>query len=385
MRILHVIPFFTPEMGGSATVAYQMARHLGERGHDVTVVASDYGAGKSAFPPGPFEVVLLPVIARWGFYLTPGLSRWASRNLDRFDVIHMHTVRTYQNAVVSRLAARRGIPYVLSAHGTLPVMVQRQSAKRAYDLLAGRRLLAGASRLVAVSEVEAEQYRAAGIEDERIRVVYNGLDLDEFAHLPPRGAFRGTIGLSASAPVVLFLGRIHRIKGVDHLIAAFAKLRGALPQAHLVIAGPDGGDLASLQALAARLGLGAEVQFPGPLYGADKLAALVDADVVAAPSAYEIFGLVPFEALMCGTPVVVTEGSASHQLLAQAGAGFAAPHGDNDALAAAMLEVVADPTEAKRRVAEGQVHVRARLDWRTVSADLQGIYGEMPGPGIAAP
>lgn len=378
MRILHVIPFFTPEMGGSATVAYQMARHLGERGHDVTVVASDYGAGQSAFPPGPFEVVLLPVIARWGFYLTPGLPRWASRNLDRFDVIHMHTVRTYQNAVVSRLAARRGIPYVLSAHGTLPVIVQRQAAKRAYDLLAGRRLLAGASKLVAVSEVEAEQYRAAGIDEARIRVVYNGLDLDEFAHLPPRGEFRRKHpSLDRESKIVLYLGRLHRRKGIDHLMEAFAGLREQVDRAALVISGPDDGELAALQALSARLGLREHVIFTGPLYGQEKLAALVDADVLASPAVHEIFGLVPFEALMCGTPVIVTDDCGSGQLIQEAGAGYLVPFGDIAALKEELLRVLTNREDALRKVEAGQRFIAKRMSWEESVTGIEQLYDEL--------
>jgi glycosyltransferase involved in cell wall biosynthesis len=282
------------------------------------------------------------------------------------------------------MARRLGIPYLMSAHGSLPLLVERKAAKRVFDTLLGTRLVRGAHRMIAVSELEVEQYLAAGINKERISLVHNGLDLSEFADLPPRGRFRQHLDLPDDAALVLFLGRLHPIKGVDHLIAAFAKLQGALKNAHLVIAGPDDGDLARLKGIVKEADLVQSVSFPGGLYGVAKLAAMVDADLVVAPSQYEIFGLVPFEALMCGAPVVVTAGSASGQLLEQAGAGCVAPYGDVETLADAMLEALANPTEARRRVASGQAFVWARLQWGNIARELETLYAAEMAPPAAA-
>lgn len=375
MRILHVIPFFTPDKGGSAQVAYQMARHLGERGHSVTVVASDHGAQNTRFPTGPFEVVLLPAtIARFGFYVTAALPGWISRNISRFDVIHMHEMRTFQNAVVARVAVRQQVPYVLSPHGTLPVFFQRQAAKQAYDLLAGRAVLAAAKRLIAVSPAEEQQFVDHGVAPARITLIYNGLDLAEFSDLPARGVFRQKWAIPPDARLVLYLGRIHRIKGLDHLIAAFARLRVALPDAVLVVAGPDDGDLARLKEMAQDMGLAENLHFTGGLYNTDKLAAMVDADVFAAPSQYEIFGLAPFEALMCGSPVVVTAGSAAGQLLQQIGAGYLTPFGDADALAQVLVDALTDTAQSRQMVQTGQVFARERLGWPGIAQELEQLY-----------
>jgi len=376
MRILQVIPFFTPEMGGSAQVAYQIARHLGKRGHEVTVLASDYGSGNSRFEQDHFRAALLPcAVSRWGFYITPGLPEWLRTHVAGFDVVHMHTVRTFQNAVVRHFAVRHEIPYVLSAHGTLPVIVQRKLAKKAYDLLFGRALLASASRLIAVSPVEAEQYRQAGIEEERISVIYNGLDLEEFAHLPARGTFRSRFReLDGEMKVVLFLGRLHRRKGVNTLIEAFARLETEMDNSVLLIAGPDDGELAHLQALANRLRLHERVWFVGPLYGEDRLAALVDADVLASPAVHEIFGLAPFEALMCGTPVIVADDCGSGELIREAQAGYLVSYRDVDGLAAALLRALQQREEARQMVIAGQAFVDHYLDWSTIATQLEVMY-----------
>lgn len=378
MRVLQVLPYFSPRMGGVARVVYHIARYLGKEGHDVTVVAGDYKYKEEGFPKSNFRLVLLrSVVSRWGFYFTPSLIAWAREHTAGFDVIHMHEVRTFQNVIMRHFAVRHSIPYVLSAHGTLPIIVQRKLAKRAYDLLFGRALLTSASRLVAVSPVEVEQYRQAGVDGKRVRVIYNGLDLEEFCHLPPRGTFRRRLGIAERTKVVLFLGRLHKIKGINYLIEAFARLQIKASSPVLIIAGPNDGELPHLQALSGRLRLGERVWFVGPLYGEDKLAALVDADVLASPAVYEIFGLVPFEALMCGTPVVVTDDCGSGQLIGEAQAGYLVPYGNVEALAETLLRALTNREEAMRKVEAGQAYIRERLDWDVIVRDLERVYAEV--------
>jgi glycosyltransferase involved in cell wall biosynthesis len=266
---------------------------------------------------------------------------------------------------------------VLSAHGSLPRLVERKTAKRFFDRLFGKRLIRHAARLIAVSPAEMEQYRRAQIAPAKTALVLNGLDLEEFEDLPPAGTFRHRHGIPPEAPLVLALGRVHRIKGLDHLIGTLARVRQDCRETMLVIAGPDDGDLGRLRDMAAGLDLQDDVGFPGSLYGRDRLAALVDADVVVAPAPYEIFGLVPFEALMCGTPVIVGEGSGSSELIRKAGAGYLVPFGDSAALEEALLQVVAHPADSHVLVRRGQAFVRQELDWNRTAARLEGIYAQM--------
>jgi glycosyltransferase involved in cell wall biosynthesis len=388
MRILQVIEFFTPRMGGSAQVAYQTARHLARRGHAVTVWSSDYGRDGALFPAAGFELLTFPCRwARWGFYLTPALVGWARRHLRQFDVVHLHNVRTFQNLVVGGLAHRYGVPYVLSAHGSLPVIVERKLPKRVYDLLIGRRLLAGASRLIGVSPFEVQQYAAFGVEADRVDVVCNGLELDEFSDLPARGTLRQKLDIPDQTRVILYLGRLHRRKGIDHLIQVFARIPQDDFDTLLMIAGPDDGEWDALQALVEQLKVEERVIFTGPLYGVDKLAAYVDADLLASPAVHEVFGLVPFEALMCGTPVVVSDDGGSGQLIAAARAGFLAPYGDQAALATALHRVLNNCPEAQAQVRAGQAFVRRYLDWKAIAGELEALYTSLHcyrAPGATA-
>jgi glycosyltransferase involved in cell wall biosynthesis len=221
------------------------------------------------------------------------------------------------------------------------------------------------------------QYLAAGIKRERMRFIPNGLDVDEFVGLPTGGTFRGKIGLvEPETKILLFLGRLHRIKGVRYLLEAFAHLTGEGKRSCLIIVGPDGGEQSSLESLAVQLGIGGRTIFPGPLYGREKLAALVDADVVVYAPKYEIFGLVPFEACLCGTPVVASEVGGLGEFIRESGGGYLVPFGDSQALAMEISRALEQPNEAARMVEAGQAFIRERLDWKVIVPELEAVYGE---------
>lgn len=380
MRILQVSPFFSPQMGGSARVVFQISKHLANRGHEVLVVSGNFGVKNSQFcTNGEFEQVLLPsVISKWGFYLTPGLIVWVKNNIGFFDIVHLHEMRTFQNIIVKQFSTNKGIPYVLSAHGTFPIIGQRKSAKRVYDCLFGRSILSHANRLIAVSEAELQEFRSIPFSGDRIRLVYNGLDLSEYSHLPKQGIFRNKLSIrDAKIKVILYTGRLHRQKGLIHLITAFSELRSRGKEYVLVIVGPDGGELAHMQNVIARLRVEDSVLIVGPLYGTNKLAAMADADVLAYPAYHEIFGLVPFEALMCGTPVVVCEGCGMGQLIGQAGAGYLVPFGDTTALASALEKAIDHRDEALDKVYKGQTFIQERLDLNRIIFQLENLYFEV--------
>jgi len=206
-------------------------------------------------------------------------------------------------------------------------------------------------------------------------VIYNGLDLDEFDTLAPHGTFRKSIqGLEEKSKVILYMGRLHRRKGINFLIEAFAQLTNDPIKSQLVIIGPDEGELSRLQALTQRLGLQDRVRFVGPRYGSIRLSALEDADVLAYPAEHEIFGLVPFEALLCGTPVITADDCGQGQIIRAAGAGYLVPYGNVNALTEALSHVLLHPEEANQKVELGQRFIRERMNWKNIVIELENLY-----------
>jgi glycosyltransferase involved in cell wall biosynthesis len=376
MRILEVAPYYSPKLGGPPQVVYQISKSLVKKGHKVTMIAGDFGFHEARFPENGAIRIIIPSISRWGFYFTPELITWCRKNIGEFDIIHVHEVRTFQNIILHWFAVKKRIPYVLSAHGTLPVIVQRKLVKQLFDFVIGKYLLKDAKRLIAVSPVEEDQYLKCGIDIEHIRMIYNGLDLDEFSHLPLRGEFRKRLGIEDVTKIILFLGRLHRVKGIDILVHAYSLIADNISSSLLVIAGPDDGELIKLQDLVEKEGLNDRVRFVGPLYDEEKLSTYVDANVVVLPGEYEIFGLVPFEALMCGVPVIVTCDSGLGQIIKSAQAGYIVPYGDVEALAQVLYHIFTNGEEAKQKIAAGQQFIRDNLDWNKITSKLISLYQE---------
>ena len=107
--------------------------------------------------------------------------------------------------------------------------------------------------------------------------------------------------------ILLFLGRLNKIKGLDTLVIAFKQVIEESKNVILVIAGPDDGYLDSLKNLVCSLKISDNVLLVGPLYGDDKLAAYVDADVYVLPSTYETFPVTILEAYACSKPVIASK------------------------------------------------------------------------------
>jgi len=296
----------------------------------------------------------------------------AMKELAGFDVIHFHEYRTVQNALIHRFAQRYGIPYVLQAHGSLLRRVTKQKLKRIYDELWGYRLLRDATKVIALTIAEAEQYRSMGLAEDKVEVVPNGIDLSEFANLPERGRFRAQWGFGDNQKVVLYLGRLHKTKGLDLLAEAFADLSKLLDDVKLVIAGPDDGNLPALKGLIKELKMEEKVLLTGPLYGRDKLEAYVDADVHVSPRAWEPFGLTLIEACACGTPVICCAGCGIADVI-DGQVGLAVPY-DRDQLSNAILRMLRDEQMRREFGNKGKLLAHERFDWAKIADQVERIY-----------
>jgi len=377
VRILQLTPFFSPVHGGSAEIPYQLSKELAERGHEVTIYTSDYKLSQDYISSIPrVEVHSFKTWSSFAnLYVTPGIINRSKEETKHFDIIHMHNYRTFQNMVVAHYARKYGIPYVLQAHGSATTFFQKGWLKKTFDKLWGYRILRDAAKIIAVTPIEAEQCKSMGVSEDKIEIVPNGIDLAEFEDLPQRGEFRRKYGLGAEQKIILYLARIHKIKGPDLLAKAFAGLSKKLDYAKLVIVGPDDGYLASLKKLIVELEIGDKVLFTGPLYGKEKLRAYVDADVYVLPSSYEIFGITVLEACACGTPVIVTDRCGIADVI-DGQAGLVVSY-DKDELSNAIRRVLSDDKIRLQFGEKGKLLVREKFNWEKITAQVESVYRDI--------
>lgn len=126
------------------------------------------------------------------------------------------------------------------------------------------------------------QYKQLGVSENKIVVISNGIDIESFKNLPEHRQFKKKYHIREKY-IILFLGRVHKIKGIDFLIKSFSKLVKEIDDVALVIAGPDDGYGRKAKTLTKNLGLHDKVRFTGRINGKDKLSAYVDADVLIYP------------------------------------------------------------------------------------------------------
>jgi len=310
-------------------------------------------------------------------FLPLGLNTYLSESAGRFDVAHLHACRNVPGAIAAYHLHRAGVPYVLAPNGTAPRLERRQLAKRVFDVVMGQRILQRATRVLAVSGAEQRQLHTLGVDPGVIRLVPNPVDLDEFTSPIARGRFRARFGLpdAASAHLVMFLGKLTPRKRVDVLIRAFAQLDR--PDARLAIAGNDMGAGTGSHALVRELGLQSRTIFTGLLRGRERLEALADADVLVYPSQDEIFGLVPLEAILSGTPVIVADDSGCGEIVSRTGGGQVVPEGDVNALARAIAAILDAPSPWRAATLPAAGFIRAAFGDDVVCAQLEQLYIDM--------
>jgi glycosyltransferase involved in cell wall biosynthesis len=386
LRIVHVTPYYDQAWayGGIPRLTTTMTRALVERGHQVTVCTTDVrdahtrastlAANRHGVDIRMFPNVSNALAYHLQFFTPRGLRRFMRQSAAGFDIGHIHACHNLPGVIAANELSRAGVPYVVSPNGTALPIERRIVAKHVFAWTAGRALLPGAARVIAVSGAEVKQLRAIGIAHSSIVTIPNPIDESEFDRGPNGTAFRSRMRLK-NAPIVLFLGKLTPRKGVEDLVRAFAAI--ARSDARLVVAGNDMGSGTNVSALIDRLGLATRIIRAGLLTGTDRLDAMAAANVVVYPSRDEIFGLVPIEALLCGTPVVVCNDSGCGEVIATTGGGLMVPPGDIPILSAAIETILADQERWRSRVATAALVARQRYSSHVVSDQLQSLYHDV--------
>lgn len=384
MQIGLVTQFLTPKGGGAARSTYNLALSLKSRGHHVTVFTSDWGMKEARFEQ---EKSLEMVVSRckvdaFGFLYTPGMKKELEAHSRVVDLLDFNNFRTYQNVVASRFAARHGVPYVVRARGSMP-LIGKAYLKRMFDQVYGDKILGGSSKVIALTNDESNQYRDFGIPPQKISIIPNGVDLSSYTDQPPRGTFRSAHGIAQGEKMVLYLGRIHKIKGIDTLLKSWALLhRGnGHPNAGLVIAGPDDGYLKNAVSLTKQLQIESGVMFCGPLGEVDKLAALVDADMIINPSYYETFPNTVLEAFACSRPVIASRVLSMNELVREGETGLLVEPGDPAGLAKAIASLFESPDLGEALGKSGRRLVEEEYNMELITTKVERLYGSILGVG----
>lgn len=322
MKVLSFVEGANPRKGGLGLVGVPMiAKSLADQGHQgVLVIGGRVNPGREAFVKpdvatttkarsgqGTFGIMTFRAWSRWAF--APAMLWRLCRYARNADFIILHSLYSFPVLAGYLLARLYRKPYGLWPHGVL-APVQRQISvrkKKVYNWLVAKSILSNASVLFYSALGERNETYDLHLRKPSV-IIPHGMDIQEFANLPPRGEFRSRYLSGHSGPLLLFLSRLNPKKGLDILVRAFALVVEKMASVRLAIVGSsDPPEYVRLvENWIREYKVSDYVVMPGLLTGHERLAAFADADVFVFPSEAESFGFAMFEAMASGIPVVAS-------------------------------------------------------------------------------
>lgn len=289
----------------------------------------------------------------------------------RPQIVHTHLAKA---GTVGRIAARLArVPIVLHTfHGSV-IQGYFGAARSRSVLLIERAMARISTRVISISPTQTAELRAAGIGRDRLVEVPLGLELDPF-RVAPRGRLRRELGVPPAAPLIGLVGRLVPVKRVDLFLEAAALVSRRHPDATFVVVG-DGELRRELVEQAQRLGIGPRVHFLG--WRSDLPGIYADLDVVALTSRNEGTPVSVIEALASARPVVATAVGGVPDLLGRSEFGSLVPPGDPDAIAIAIVDLLADEGRRTRLAELGPSRVIPAYDAGTLVTRIEQLYQDL--------
>jgi len=299
MKILQISNSFSPIIGGQEKVVLEISKRLVSKGHQVTVLTSDYMCEKKC----PKNEILngIKIIRlknkRWlaGYGHVPDLSKWIKKNYSKFDLAHLHGFNRYMAEFGLKFLYNK-IPTVFSAHGFNHTK-KNLIFKKIHDKTIGN-FLKKADLCTALTKLDFIEYKKLGIKKSNIIEIANGVDIESFIkNKKDIERFKKKYNLGVN--VLLAIGRIHESKGIQHIISAIKRI-----DCQLLIVGPDGGYKKILEAQIKKERLEDKIIFAGILDEQDIITAGFSSKICLLTSTWEGFGIAAIEGMAAGLPVI---------------------------------------------------------------------------------
>ena len=359
MKICFYADTFFPLVGGAEIVLHNLASQLTQWGEEIYILAPRVrGAdNKEQFPY---------LVHRFG---KPSSKRFLVRQTlihllwlhfrYRFDLLHCHS--GYPPGYVGATFKKWfDTPIVVRPHGSDIVPGERiRKNPRLEKRL--RRALVSADAIVAQGQYLKDVIMDLGVEEKKIHIIHNGVNLEIFSKAE---------AFPYPRPYIVSLGNLIPRKGFDVLLHAYARLRG--PKPDLIMAGP-GPEKDKLQLLAKDLGVAERVRFPGFIEGQDKINLLCSAEFFVCPSRKEPFANVILEALAAGLPVVASAVDGNPELVHHGKQGLLFPSEDIEALESSLQSMINNTTLA-HRLRSAVPGFAKQFDWPIVARQYQTLF-----------
>jgi len=396
-------PLGQKKTGGMNVYVREFTRELARRGIKVDVftravdddcpsILYDLGCGCRVVqvPAGPKRTIPNDAIVNYLDEFTDGVLNFSHEYGMQYDLLHSHY--WLSGLVAGKLRRAWGPTPVVHMYHTLGHM-KNQIAQNGRQYVASVRLIGEAHTahiadcLVAATPAEkAQLIELYGAEAEKIVIVSPGVDLDRFDPLPAQAA-KQQLGILPHQKMILFVGRIEPLKGVDTLLQAISQLKAqhpaALQNVQVAIIGgtPDNPDkeMTRLHNLHAELQLQDSVKFLGAREQSLLPNYYAAAKMVVMPSHYESFGMVGLEAMAMGTPVVASQVGGLAHLVQDGHTGFLVPPKNTAILAERILQLLTDESLRQQLACQAQAYAQ-KFNWPNIVNQMMDVYNVLTEP-----
>ena len=389
LKILQVAGWLDPKFGGPPKVCVGQALELAHRGHEVSILSTQ-APNELILESKQLEEAGIAVHAfpiRWPHQLrdAPELNLFLKRNIQDYDVAHIHCVWERCLSNTAQAARTNGIPYVVATHGMVDAWSMRKPKRYKKDIIGGLlgnwRMLRNASAIQVGSADESKEAKAAGLGGNHV-IIPNGIHPVEVSPLTVRQVkrelYRRFPKLSEPGPVIIFFGRYHPKKGIDLLLRAFKSVSQEFPTAKVLCVGikDDSEYLQGLRAFVSDAQLSDRVFITTDFVGPDAAAALALGTIYAHPAHQEGFSTAILDAMLMSLPLLLTDRCRMRQLESKdAGYIVSASESGLESGLRRMLVQSGDDLSAMGRAAHNWM--RSEFTWNAVGDQLVGLYREL--------
>jgi len=390
-NILHVTPYMHASAGGPPVVVENFIAEAGRLGHSSEIISTfafcngDDGMLRKhleQFAPTTFLTGLetVPVVSRSG-------AEKINAQVRRADIVHVHTLWSPLNVAARYACRKHDKPYVLMPHGMLdPYSLSLKALKKSLYLkfFEGPNM-ACAQRMIYTTSEEEKLAGLAGLRLPRGAIVPLGARASSTSRDELRLQFLKRYPQAEGKRTLLFLGRVHHKKGIDRILNCLQRVRQAIPNVLLIVAGTGEPKYQEhVRQIVSSLALDDHVVFTGHLEGEQKWACFAASELFLLPSRQENFAITVAEAMQMGVPVVITDKVNTWPYVEEAGAGLVLAERDIDALLPRAIEtLLTDDATRSKMAAQGSDYARDRLTWHASAQKLLACYDQVISGGSA--
>jgi glycosyltransferase involved in cell wall biosynthesis len=388
VKVLQIVPSISLIYGGPSQMVLGLSKALAAAKIEVTILTTDSNGDTGQEPldvpigipiqQNGYEIIYFRCSPFRRYKFSWELLQWLKQHAQEYDIAHIHALFSPLSTAAATVARNNQLPYILRPLGTLDPadLNKKKQLKKIYANLWEKPNLVGAAAVHFTTEQECRVSSRFGAKTNDI-IVPLGVELS--TETPPMGSMREELGIPTELPLILFMSRVDRKKGLDILIPALIALQKAGKQFHFVLAGGNPQEPEYVKEIADKINnseLGRVTTIAGFVRGEKKLGLLQDADIFVLPSYYENFGIAVAEAMAVGIPVVISNGVHIWDAVETAEAGWVSECNAIDFTNKLSL-ALDDRDESQKRGRNGREYALKYYSWKAIAEQIIPIYQKL--------